>query len=304
MSTPVEPLPESFDDFAPGAGPVAGVEPDPDDPPWGAASAFLVWVASMFILVLVPLSALVGYLLWRGRPVTPQSIDAAIKHDPEAVLASVVANLPAHLLTVALVWLLVTGAGRRPFWRTLGWGWGKYFGPWTSAATAVLLLLVGLVLVTLLRGGKTPFDEMLESSAATRFTAVFMATVTAPFVEELVYRGVLYPAVRRVTNTTFAVVLVSALFTFVHVQQYYNNAGVIAAVATLSIALTVVRAATGRLLPCVVIHAVFNGLQCLYLVYEYFYPLAPPGETEQPLPALVLAHAASLFAPLGASLHF
>ncbi len=145
---------------------------------------------------------------------------------------------------------------------------------------------------------------MLESSAATRFTAVFMATVTAPFVEELVYRGVLYPAVRRATNTTVAVFLVSALFTFVHVQQYYNNAGVIAAVATLSVALTLVRAATGRLLPCVVIHAVFNGLQCLYLVYEYFYPLAPPGETEQPLPALVVAHAASFFAPLVAHFPF
>ncbi|HEX5709085.1 MAG TPA: CPBP family intramembrane glutamic endopeptidase [Pyrinomonadaceae bacterium] len=295
MSTPLEPLPRnSYADFrhAPEA-PDAPSVPDPDDPPWGAPSAFLVWVASMFILVLVPLTALVGYLVWRGRPLTPEAIDAAIKHDPQAVLASVVANIPAHLLIVALVWLVATGAGRRPFWRTLGMSWGKYFGFWASAAAAFVLLVVGLVLVALLKGGKTPFDEMLESSAETRFAAVFMATFTAPLVEELVYRGVLYPAVRRATNTTFAVFLVSALFAFVHVQQYYNNLGVIAAITLLSLSLTLVRAMTGKLLPCVVIHAVFNGLQCLGLVYEYFNPIAPPVEPQQPVSALLFALAAS-----------
>jgi membrane protease YdiL (CAAX protease family) len=279
----------------------APAAPDPDDPPWGAGAAVLMWFGSLFVLALFPLMALFGYLLWRGRPLTPEAIDAAIKHDPQAVFATVVSNIPAHLLIVALVWLMVTGAGRRPFWRTLGFSWGKHFGFFTSAALAVVLLVVGLVLVAVFKGGKTPFDEMLESSPETRFAAVFMATFTAPFVEELIYRGVLYPALRRATNTSVAVFLVSALFTFVHVQQYYNNAGVIAAIALLSVSLTLVRATTGRLLPCVVIHFVFNGLQCLGLVYEYFKPVAPPPvEPPADVTGMILAHAAPHF-PTAAS---
>lgn len=289
VSAPIEPTStqNSYDDLRPA--------PDPDDPPWGAAAAFLTWVASMFVLVLLPLSALAGYLAWRGRPLTPAALDAAIKHDPQAILASVVANIPAHLVIVALVWLLVTGAGRRPFRQTLGMSWSSRFGFLASAGFAVLLLIVGFILVAVLKGGKTPFDEILESSAETRFVAVFMATFTAPVAEELVYRGVLYPAVRRATNTAFAVTLVSALFAFVHVQQYYNHPGVIAAIATLSLSLTAVRAATGRLLPCIVIHAVFNGLQCVLLVYEYFNPVVPPPvEPQTPVTGLVVAHLAPL----------
>jgi uncharacterized protein len=356
VSAPLDPLPpDSYADFAPGAGPITALGPDPDDPPWGAAAAFALWLASLFILIFVPLFALVGYLLWRDRPITQQAIDEGIKSDPQALLTYAIANLPAHLLTLALVWLLVTSAGRRPFRRTLGWSWGRYFGPWTSAATGILLLLVGGVLVSLFKGGKTPFDEMLESSAAARFATVLMATVTAPLVEELVYRGVLYAGLQkglaqagisfqrlnwlaargspppaalpgfvwglvkvicrvgaliltffntlspRQGGVVWAVIIVSSLFTLVHIPQYYNNPGVIAAVGTLSLSLTIVRAATGRLLPCVVIHAVFNGLQCLALIYEYFYPLTPPGETEQPLPALLVAHAAPTLPALAAS---
>jgi len=298
VSAPLEPFPQdAYADAHSAHDEALTLRPDPDDPPWGTAAAFMMWVASMFVLVLVPLTALVGYLAWRGRPLTQEAIDAAIKHDPQAILASVVANIPAHLLIVALVWLLVTRAGRRPFWPTLGMSWGERFGLFASVGTAVLLLAAGFVLVAVLRGGKTPFDEMLESSAATRFVAIFMATFTAPFVEELVYRGVLYPAVRRATNTAFAVLLVSALFAFVHVQQYYNNLGVIAAITTLSLALTTVRATTGRLLPCVVIHAVFNGLQCLLLVIEYFNPVAPPPVEPQPVTGLFVAHLAALLPP-------
>ena len=42
----------------------------------------------------------------------------------------------------------------------------------------------------------------------------------------------------------------------------------IAAVALLSIVLTIVRARSGRLLPCVVIHMAFNAVQAALLLVE------------------------------------
>jgi hypothetical protein len=58
------------------------------------------------------------------------------------------------------------------------------------------------------------------------------------------------------------------MFAGLHVIQYWPNAGAITAISLLSLALTVVRARTGRLLPCYVIHLVFNGIQSIIIVAE------------------------------------
>ncbi|HEV7396537.1 MAG TPA: CPBP family intramembrane glutamic endopeptidase, partial [Pyrinomonadaceae bacterium] len=82
-----------------------------------------------------------------------------------------------------------------------------------------------------------------------------------PFAEEFVYRGVLYSSLESLIGKVFAAIIVLALFTVVHVPQYLPNYGVIAAVGLLSVALTIVRAVSGKLLPCIIIHFVFNGIQ-------------------------------------------
>jgi membrane protease YdiL (CAAX protease family) len=91
---------------------------------------------------------------------------------------------------------------------------------------------------------------------------------TAPLVEEIVYRGVMYPAAQRTFGTLWAVVVVSVLFAGVHVFQYFNNFAVVSVIAVLSVTLTLVRSRTRSILPCFVIHLVFNGLQAFFLVFQ------------------------------------
>ena len=67
-------------------------------------------------------------------------------------------------------------------------------------------------------------------------------------------------------------IIVLGIFTLIHVPQYWQNIGVIAAVGLLSVCLTIIRAYTGRLFPCVVIHLVFNGIQAIVLVIEPHLP--------------------------------
>lgn len=313
-------------------GPEAGAgEINPDDPPWGAFAALLVWLSSVVLMIFIPLAALIPYLVVRYAGSDMQKMGAAIASDPTALLITLAATVPSHAITLGIVWAVVTGFGKRPFWKTIGWGWGENFGPWKSVGAAVLLLVAGGLVAYYLGGAKTPFEEMLESSAAARFTTAALATVSAPLVEELVFRGVAYPALQRALaklitilkslvpagaaglegvsraesaglaaraadvinraalslltffNTldarrggvVWAVILVSALFLSVHVPQYKNNPGVIIAVGMLSVALTSVRAISGRVLPCFVIHLVFNGVQVVGLIYDFFYPGKP-----------------------------
>jgi membrane protease YdiL (CAAX protease family) len=60
-----------------------------------------------------------------------------------------------------------------------------------------------------------------------------------------------------------------------------SDYGTIVVITILSLMLTLVRAKTGSLLPCVVIHTIFNGITSLLLVIEPFLPktLAPDEPT-------------------------
>jgi uncharacterized protein len=279
VSTPPEALRQTA--FAADEPDVAARPIDPDDPPWGSVAGLLVWAGSVLMMGLVPLVFVIPYVVYRLSGQGFGRIDEVLQNDPTVLLVGIVATLPTHLATLGLVWAVVTHFGRRPFWETIGWGWSPRFGFWRSVLTAFLLLVGAVLVANLLGVNRTPFDEMLKSSTAALFTTAFLATATAPLVEELVYRGVLFPALRRSTNTAFAIILVTVLFASVHIWQYKNSPGTIGAIFLLSLALTYVRAATGRVLPCVVIHFVFNGVQVAGLIYEFFWPPAATGGAEQ-----------------------
>jgi membrane protease YdiL (CAAX protease family) len=284
VDTPPIPFPESgAEDLTPG--PVAGVDAvSPDNPPWGILGALGVWGMSFVFMFVTQLAFVVGYLLYRNGAAGFAGAAAKIMQDPAAVFVAILSLIPAHLLTLGLAWLLVTSMGKRPFLGTLGWGWGG-FGFWRSAGLAVLLLVAAVsVIWKLTDNPQTELDRLIASSRAAALTTAFLATVTAPFVEEVVYRGVLYSSLRRAIGVRWAAALVVFLFAAIHVPQYWPNFGVIGTILALSIVLTTLRARTGQLLPCFVVHLVFNGIQSLLIVLEPYAKLLTPENTPAPLP--------------------
>ena len=137
-----------------------------------------------------------------------------------------------------------------------------------SVGLAILLFLIAWLILLKFGGQETDLERILQSSRAAALITAFLATATAPLVEEVVYRGLLYSAFQRVIGPVFAVIVVASIFAGLHVLQYWPNAGAISAITLLSVVLTVVRARTGRLLPCFVIHLVFNGIQSLIIVFD------------------------------------
>ena len=247
--------------------------PDPDNPPWGVLKALLTWFVSIACLAVVPLLVVIPYILYVYLSSGAPRADA-LATDKNFLFLSILGVIPAHLLTFGVGWIVVTDWGRHRFWLTLGFTWPKSFGPWKCVGLAVLLLGIGALVTSYFGGSKTQLDLLIESSYQTRVATAFLAAATGPFVEELVYRGILYSALQRAVGVTMAVVLVSILFAGVHVYQYYNNLAVIAVITLLSVTLTVVRAVTGRLLPSFMIHLIFNGIQSLILVLQPFFQKA------------------------------
>jgi uncharacterized protein len=253
-----------------------------------AGKAVLIWVVSVVLLVFVPVIVALPYMVYRIVTSGPPSPEA-IGSDKTLLFLSVLGILPTHLLTLVITWMVVSEGGRRPFWKTIGFDWpegtNKKIGTMLSVALAIVLLGLAWAVTTLFGGQKTQLDLLIESSLATRFATAFVALATAPLVEEVIYRGVLYPAVEKVARMVMqilnpalekpvgmgiAVAFVSLLFAGVHVFQYYNNIAVILVITILSITLTLVRAVTGKVYPSFIIHLVFNGIQSIILVLAPF----------------------------------
>ena len=127
--------------------------------------------------------------------------------------------------------------------------------------------------------------RILRSSRSAVYIVAFVATFTAPFVEEVVYRGVLYSAFQRTMGVPTAFLLVTFLFAVVHVPQYYPSYSTIFLLGLLSLILTSIRVKTGNLLPCIILHTVFNGLQSILLIIE---PLTKSADV--PEPAAMILH--------------
>lgn len=265
---------------------VASVEAvNPDNPRWGLLAGLLTWLGSVALLLFVPLLFLIPYALIQRTKLGAQGQN--LLEDKTALFLTVLSVFAVHIITFALVWAVVTRFGKLPFWSALGWSWSQRVGFWTSAGLAILLLVAGLAFTSIFHGEPTDIDKLIQSSAASRFTLAILAATTGPFVEELVYRGVLYPVLNRVTGMFWAILLVAILFTLPHIPQYYNNVSVIIVVFVLGISLTAVRAFTGKLLPCFVMHIIFNGIQSIMIVAAHFSPQAVP-EIEQKTTSMIM----------------
>lgn len=230
-----------------------------------------LWIMSVLVLGVIPLLVLAPYLIYRIATVGQAAIQPdAIKSDKLMIFYSVIGIIPAHILTLYLAYLVVSEGGRRPFWKTIRWEWPKETSPTVVTLLSILIAVVlyGIAwgVTTLYGGEKTDLDLLIESSVYTRVATAFIAFATAPLVEEIVYRGVIYPAIEKVLGMGFAITVVSLLFAGVHVFQYRTNLAVIVVITLLSITLTVARAVTGRLLPSFIIHLIFNGVQSVLIV--------------------------------------
>ncbi len=259
--------------------PEAGIDSlaySPNDPPWGSFAAFGGWAISVILIIVLPGLVLLPYLLTLDPPIKDnKAIVEFAQTDKTAIFLQVLAIIPAHILTLLFAWLVVTKGRRYSFRLTLGWDaggvrWWHYVG-----------ILVGFLAVASVIGHFVPEQEndlirILRSSRATVYLVVFMATFTAPIVEEVVYRGLLYSAIQRTAGVPIAFLVVTLLFALVHVPQYYPSYSTIFLLTLLSVLLTGLRVWSKNLWPCIVLHMIFNGLQSLVILIETDPANAPP----------------------------
>ena len=259
----------------------------PDNPPWGSPIAILLLAASVLLIMVMPILFVVPYLI-------SQKVDFANSEgfakfatsDITAILLQIAAIIPAHILTFVLAWFVITRYKQFSFKEMVGWDFAGY------NTKQIIMIFVGLILtvfaVTIAANaifGTQDNDlmRMLRKSRYVVFLVAFLATFTAPIVEEVIYRGVLYSAFQKSFNVPLAVFFVTFIFALVHFPQYWGDTATIITLLFLSLVLTLMRVWTKSLLPCIAFHFVFNAIQSVFLILAPYLPENLDPNTNQGL---------------------
>ena len=227
----------------------------------------MTWIASILLIWIIPQLCALPYVATHYRGMAGPTKEILLA-DKTFILLLVIGFVPAHLVTLGLAWAVASRFGKISFTKSLGLSWPSNFGVWKSAGLAFLLFVIAMLIVYKFGGQETDLERILRSSRAAALITAFVAAATAPLVEEVIYRGLLYSALQRLGGPIVGVIVVTSLFAGLHVLQYWPDAGAIASISLLSLVLTMIRARTGRLLPCYFIHLVFNGIQSVIIVFD------------------------------------
>jgi len=251
--------------------------PTPNDPPWNSWIAVGTWILSVLLIVIVPTLFLLPYAMSQVPPITENNaLVEFAKNDPTAIILQILAIIPAHIITLLIAWLVVTRFRTYSFRETLGWKSGGMVW-WYYPAILVAFAATAIVVGSFFPEQENDLIRMLRSSKSAVFLVAFLATFTAPVVEEVIYRGVLYSAFQRKVGTSAAFLIVTLMFAIVHVPQYYPSYSTIFLLGLLSVILTAIRVRSKNLLPCIILHTLFNGIQSVFLVIGSL-----SGELEKP----------------------
>lgn len=140
------------------------------------------------------------------------------------------------------------------------------------------LSLVILIIPPFLPEKKTfPLEKMFNSPASAYAIAVF-AVAIAPFMEELLFRGLLFAFFEKHGGTIFAVVSTALLFGGLHIPEYWGAWDHVVMILIVGFTFSIVRAVTKSVTPSYVLHLAYNGtLMILLFVQTQHFQKMPSG---------------------------
>jgi hypothetical protein len=142
--------------------------------------------------------------------------------------------------------------------RALSWRWPPRWLPFLAAGVA-LGIAVQFAAHWLPTPPNLPIDKMLRNATDAWLMAAF-GVLIAPFAEEVLFRGLLFPALSRRAGALAALLVTSLLFGAVHAGQLGNAWPLIGSIALVGAVLTLVRWRFHSLASSTLVHMGYNGV--------------------------------------------
>jgi membrane protease YdiL (CAAX protease family) len=178
-----------------------------------------------------------------------------IEVEQKPVLA-LLAELVAYFAVGLYMFLLVEGKYHARFWPAIRWNWPGVAGL-SIFGVGVLMLGFDALGRFLPMPKTTPFDQFFERPMDACLTVAFAVTL-GPLMEELFFRGFLYPVIARRMGVAWGIVLTALPFGLMHYAQYRSWSAVLI-IILVGVVLTTVRAVTKSVASSFLAHVGYNG---------------------------------------------
>jgi uncharacterized protein len=230
------------------AGPIAEV---PRDPAWSGLDVLRLLFLSLVALFIGVFAVLFAAHFW----IRPHPSIASLTRIPLVVIAG---QVVAYVLVLAYMYVLVTRERRRPdFLAAIHWNWPPNVAPYLVAGVALSLTLQ-LLAHMLPMPKNLPIDLFFRTPAEAWALTIFGITL-APLMEELFFRGFLYPVLVRSIGLTAAIFVTAFAFALLHGSQLMFSWGPVLVIFLVGTVLTMVRAYKDSVAAGLLIHVAYNG---------------------------------------------
>jgi hypothetical protein len=253
--------------------PVPEAVPTPTDAPaprtpWTLRNLLVLIVTSLIALLAANILVIAGYAALQPIMGWPK-ISQAVHNNPFLLLAL---QSVFHALIFLTIYLFIVVNHRLPFWETLMW-------QTPAAPKALLFFLGGIALAVAIQimppllpdRDDFPLTRLFTSPQAGYAIAAF-AILIAPFMEELIFRGVLFSFFQHLVGDRFAVLGTAALFAALHVPEYWGAWNHVLLILIVGLVFSAARGAAGSLAPSVILHVAYNAslMTALFIQTRHF----------------------------------
>ncbi len=261
MSLPSNPLPE-YVESAPLAPPVVEQPLDttptvivgPAEKPFPAWSGWDVLAILVFTLVAILVFTIGAMFVAHALPRYHNATFTDLATNAAVVIGAQTAAYPIVLL---FIFLMVRTRSRQGFGKAIQWNW--------PGVTAPAFLIGGVVLALAVEGmarflpipKSLPMDAYFHDATSAYMMAAFGMTL-APLLEELFFRGLLYPLLRRAFGLIVAVLLTAAAFAAIHGAQLGYAWAPVFSIFVVGVVFTVVRIRTNSVAVSFLMHCGYN----------------------------------------------
>lgn len=231
--------------------PVAAPPPQPRFPTWTGweVAAILVFtVVAVFVFSLLALFVVHSLPQYHNVPITDLATDVRV---------AVGAQAAAYALVLPFMFVLVRSRSRESFGKAVHWNWPGISAPGFFVMGVVLALVIESLSRFLPIPKSLPLDKYFNDAASAYLMAAFGITL-APLLEELFFRGLLYPLLRRSLGLVTAVVLTAVAFAAIHGAQLGYAWAPILGIFVVGVVFTLTRERTNSVAASFLMHCGYN----------------------------------------------
>jgi membrane protease YdiL (CAAX protease family) len=243
--------------FAPDLAGLATATPVPAAPPvenpvWSGWDVLVIAALTFVTMIVLQLAVLLGAHWWRYR-------HESLSDVAQKPIILLVSQFLIYAAVAAFMVMLVEGKYHAPFWQAIRWNWPR--AQWRLLALgAVMFLGLGLLENLMPMPKDTPFEHLFDRPRDAYLISLIAVTL-GPLMEELFFRGFMYPVLARRMGVLWGIILTALPFGLIHLPQYGWAWGAALVIFLVGVVCGAVRAATKSVAASFLVHVGYNGAQ-------------------------------------------